>query len=154
MFSIYIFPLYHVNTLTCRLKWPALVNLILGAVNVVIVFALLKLTGLGIYAIAGVSSILQALKILIFVPVYASRNLKKSIWTFYPTILRGILLNIILFGVFSVIKLFIVPDSLIKFIVAVILSAVVGYIIGSFVALDKSDRRNLIIMVLKKVKIR
>lgn len=154
VFSIYIFPLYHVNTLTCRLKWPALVNLILGAVNVVIVFALLKFTGLGIYAIAGVSSILQALKILIFVPIYASRNLKKSIWTFYPTILRGILLNIILFGVFSVIKLFIVPDSLIKFIVAVILSAVIGYTIGSFVALDKSDRRNLINMVLKKVKIR
>lgn len=152
VFSIYIFPLYHVNTLACRLKWPALVNLILGAVNVVLVFTLLKFTSLGIYAIAGVSSILQVLKILIFVPIYASRNLNKSIWTFYPTILRGILLNIILFGVFSAIKYIVIPESLIKFIITVIVSAVAGYIIGSFIVLGKSDRQNLINMAMKKVK--
>lgn len=154
VFSIYIFPLYHVNTLACRLKWPALVNLMLGVVNVVTVFTLLKFTSLGIFAIAGVSSVLQALKILIFVPVYASKNLKKSIWTFYPTILRGILHNIALFGAFSLIKFFIIPDTLIKFAAAVIVSAVAGYIIGSFIVLDRSDRRNLINTVLKKVKIR
>ena len=152
MFSVYIFPLYHVNTLACKLKWPALVNLILGAVNVVAVFVLLKYTSLGIYAIAGVSSVLQALKILIFVPIYASKNLNKSIWTFYPTILRGVLLSIILFGVFSIIKYFISPNSLVKFMVAVFVSAVAGYIIGSFVVLNKSDRLSLINTVLKKVK--
>ena len=152
MFSIYNFPLYHVNTLACRLKWPALVNLILGAVNVVLVFTLLKFTSLGIYAIAGVSSILQVLKILIFVPIYASRNLNKSIWTFYPTIIRGILLNIILFAVFSAIKYIVIPESLIKFIITVIVSAVAGYIIGSFIVLGKSDRQNLINMAMKKVK--
>lgn len=154
VFSVYIFPLYHVNTLACRLKWPALVNLILGAVNVAVVFTLLKCTDLGIYAIAGVSSILQALKILIFVPIYASKNLNKSIWTFYPTILRGILLNVILFGVFSAIKYIVIPDSLIKFIVAVFISAVSGYIIGLFVVLDKSDRQGLINKVLKRMKIK
>lgn len=154
VFSIYIFPLYHVNTLACRLKWPALVNLILGAVNVAVVFILLNCTELGIYAIAGVSSILQALKILIFVPIYASKNLNKSIWTFYPTILRGILLNIILFGVFGAIKYIVIPDSLIKFVVAVFISAVSGYIIGSFVVLDKSDRQGLINKILKRMKIK
>lgn len=154
VFSVYIFPLYHVNTLSCKLKWPALVNLILGVVNVLMVFTLLKCTSLGIYAIAGVSSILQVLKILIFVPVYASKNLKKSIWTFYPTILRGVLFNVVLFGAFSVIKVLIIPDTLIKFAAAILVSAVVGYIIGSFIVLDRSDRRNLINTVLKKVKIR
>ena len=152
VFSVYIFPLYHVNTLSCKLKWPALVNLILGVVNVLVVFTLLKCTSLGIYAIAGVSSILQVLKILIFVPIYASKNLNKSIWTFYPTILRGILLNIVLFLVFSIIKYIVIPDSLIKFMVVVFVSAVVGYIIGSFIVLGNADRQKLINSVVKKVK--
>lgn len=152
VFSVYIFPLYHVNTLSCKLKWPALVNLILGVVNVLAVFTLLKCTSLGIYAIAGVSSILQVLKILIFVPIYASKNLNKSIWTFYPTILRGILLNIVLFLVFSIIKYIVIPDSLIKFMVVVFVSAVVGYIIGSFIVLGNADRQKLINSVVKKVK--
>ena len=80
--------------------------------------------------------------------------MNKSIWTFYPTILRGVLLSIILFGVFSVVKYFIVPNTLVRFVIAVFISAVSGYVIGSFVVLNKKDRLSLINTVLKKVKLK
>ncbi len=149
--SIYIFPLYLINTLACKLKWPALVSVMLGVLNVIFVFVLLKYTDLGLYAIAGVSSVLQLFRILIFVPVYASLNLNKPIWTFYPTILRGMLLNVMLFCIFYAVKMCLHPDTIVKFAVDIVISAVIGYAVGAFIVLDKSDRQNMYRMFMRRL---
>ncbi len=152
MFSIYIFPLYHINTLACKLKWPAIVSVVLSALNIAIVFALLKFTNLGLYAIAGVSSILQMLRILIFVPIYASSNLKKAASTFYPTILRGVFLNIVLFGVFTLLKMCLSPDTIVSFVLTITLCAVLGYVIGAFIILSRSDRQGILNMIKRRLR--
>ena len=73
--SVYIYPLYTVNTITCKLKVPVLISLGIGLANLGIVFLLLKFTELGVYAVAGVSSVLWIIRILTFVPLYAAHVL-------------------------------------------------------------------------------
>ena len=91
VFSVYIYPLYTVNTVTAKLKIPVLVSAVMGVANIVIVFILIQTTNLGIYAVAGVSSILALGRILIFVPVYASHSINANYITFYKPLIRGII---------------------------------------------------------------
>ena len=96
MISIYAFPLYQINVLTCRVRLPAVLDCAIGAVNIAVVYLLLRFTSLGIYAVAGVSSVLLIVKILIFVPIYAADGIKVGRKTFYPYIFRGICMNAVL----------------------------------------------------------
>ena len=65
IFSVYIYPLYNVNTITCKLKVPVLVSGGIGIANLGIVYLLLGNTELGIYAVAGVSSMLLIFRVLL-----------------------------------------------------------------------------------------
>lgn len=149
-FSIYIFPLYQVNTLTCKLKIPSIVNITLGVLNVLIVFVLLKFTNLGLYAIAGVSSVLLTFRILVFVPMYAAHSLKKSVFTFYPAMFRGLILNGVLIVFFLFMRRFITEGSFISFGIWVGISAIAGYLLGILIIFKKSDLKKIIGMVKKR----
>lgn len=149
-FSIYIFPLYQVNTLTCKLKVPSILSVGLGVINVITVFLLLKFSDLGLYAIAGVSSILQVLRIVFFVPLYAAANVKVGFKTFYPPLIKGIILNASLMVIFGLIQSFIKTDNLLIFVIVVCISAVIGYVMGVFILFNKSDVHKIIEMIKRK----
>ncbi|MDD4689441.1 MAG: MATE family efflux transporter [Eubacteriales bacterium] len=151
LFSVYLFPLYQVNTLTCKLKTPSIVNMVLGFVNIASVFLLLKFTDFGLYAIAGVSSILLGLRVLIFMPLYAASNIKRKLTTFYPPLISGVILNIILVAVFYAINYLVNIDGLISFVITCAVSCILGYIIGVFVIFNKADRMIIIDVMAKKV---
>ena len=89
IFSVYIYPLYNVNTITCKLKIPVLISCGIGVLNLIIVYILLNTTDLGIYAVAGVSSVLLLFRVLIFVPIYAAHNVEEHMLTFYPPLQIG-----------------------------------------------------------------
>ncbi len=142
-FSMYLFPLYQVNTLTCKLKVPSIINIVLGVVNVVTVFVLLKCTDLGLYAIAGVSSLLLIFRIVVFVPMYAAHSLKKSFCTFYPPLIRGMIFNGLLIALFSFTSRFVVPGNILSFVLWAGISGVAGYIIGIPIMFKKEDFKKL-----------
>lgn len=143
-FSIYVYPLYQVNTLTCKLKIPAFVNILLGILNVIIVFFLLKFTNLGLYAIAGVSSVLLVIRIVFFVPVYAAVCLKKKISTFYGALLRGILTNLVLIGLFLLIKRMIPQGTILALILSMAVCAVIGYIVSVGLVFSRDEIRPML----------
>ncbi len=138
-FSMYLFPLYQVNTLTCKLKVPSVINIVLGVVNVVTVFLLLKFTDLGLYAIAGVSSLLLIIRIVLFVPMYAAHSLKKSFKTFYPPLLRGMIFNGLLILLFGLTSRFVTVGSILSFSLWAGISGVAGYLIGLPIMFKKED---------------
>ena len=148
IFNIYIYAIYQINTITCKLKVPVLVNVLVGILNVIIVFLLLKHTSLGLYAIAGVSSVLLFVRELIFAPMYAAYVLKTEKTVFYPVLFKGIVLNVILGVVFYAISRIVSIHSWISLIDAAIFSAVIGYALG-FVWLFNKDEHKKIIGVLK-----
>ncbi len=93
--GVFVQPLISVNTITAKVRMPVFVNLIIGVLNIVIEIILVKTTNLGVYAIAGVSSVLILLRDYTFYPIYSAKNLSLPITTFYPTIIRGTVTGII-----------------------------------------------------------
>ena len=158
IFSVYIFPLYTVNTITTKLKVPVLLSIGIGVVNILTVFILLKTTDLGVYAVAGVSSVLWILRVFLFVPTYAAYTLGLKMTTFYEPLIRGVF-NVFVTGtVMCAISYFVSVESWLQLIIAVIPAGIIGYIVCFFIMFKKDDREKAIKMiknrVLKKVRAR
>lgn len=72
-----------------KIKIPSLVTLGFAACSTISVFILLRTTRLGIYAIAGVSSLFLILKEAVFVPLYAAKCMEQKALLFYKNIIKS-----------------------------------------------------------------
>ena len=115
------------------------------------VFTLLETTNLGVYAIAGVSSVYALIRNFIFTPLYGAHCLGVKKSTFYHEIITGnISLVINLAMSFIVYKIFIV-DGWISLIVSCATAGVLCLCINILIVLSKDDRKMMIQMINKKV---
>ena len=143
VFSVYIYPLYNVNTITCKLRIPVLVSIGIGIGSLGIVYFLLKTTEIGIYAIAGVSSVLLMFRVLLFVPMYAAHNLKVKMWTFYPPLFRGLAASIIMLFWFQSISRLVTISTWMDLIGIAVISGSVGYIINYYIVFGHKERKQI-----------
>ena len=151
IFSVYIYPLYTVNTVTAKLKIPVLVSAVMGIANIIIVFILIQTTNLGIYAVAGVSSVLTLGRILIFVPIYAAHSIKVSYVTFYKPLLRGIISSGVMLLAFIVIHKVSIINSWISFFAICGISAILGYIIVFMIVFSKDEKTKVISIIKSRI---
>jgi len=149
--SFSLTPLVYIFAITNKLKWPSIAIFIVGISNVVIVLLLVMNTNFGLYAIAGISSILEMFRFLIFVPIYAAicLNEKKSI--FYPSIFKSLVYIMILILIYSVI-IFLKPVSnWLSFILTVMIMGIIGVVIGLLFMLNSDEKRKIREKIFKKV---
>lgn len=146
IFSVYVFPLYTVNTITTKLKVPVLLSICVGVANVVIVYILLRTTELGVYAVAGVSTIMWTIRVFLFVPTYASWSLKMKLSTFYKPLMKGVLNVIITGAVLCLISYFTIVNSWTKLVLVCLLAGLSGYILCFFIMFERSEREKVIAM--------
>ena len=151
IFSVYIFPLYSVNTVTCKLKIPVLLSVAIGLLNILIVFILLKITNWGVYVVAGVSSVLWLLRIFLFVPGYAAWSLGVNWKTFYPPLIRGGVNNIVLIVIFTLINRTVNINSWIELVFVGLLAGIVGYIICFMMIFSKNERKVAMSRIANKI---
>ena len=144
--------LYSLFTVCNRLKPSVLISFISGVLNVIIVLILVNFTDLGVYAIAGVSSVLISLKALVFVPLYAAYILEIKLTTYYPSIIRGWICFFAVLILFMVINHFATIGSWITLIAVCVASALIGYIISLPIIFSKSEIVKLKATVMKKLK--
>ena len=152
VFSVYIYPLYTVNTVTTKLKVPVLVSLIMGIANIILVLILIQTTTLGIYAVAGVSSILALGRILIFVPIYAAHSIKASYITFYKPLVRGIASSGLMLVLFVIIRRIFLIHSWTSFFVVCIVAAMCGYIIVFMIVFNREEKRRVLRIIKNKIR--
>ena len=98
------------------------------------------MTNLGIYAVAGVSSVLSVLYIFSFVPNYAAYTINVSRLTFYRPLLRGLLCNIVLIGIFSLIGIAFPIKDWSSFFNVCVFSAFIGYFVIFFILFNREER--------------
>ncbi len=151
IFSVYIYPLYAVNTITTKLKVPVLLSVAIGCANVIIVFILLKTTSLGVYAVAGVSSVLWIMRIFSFVPTYAAWSLGMKLNTFYPPLMRGVVNVFITGGLLCAISYFTTASSWIALFAQCAAAGIIGYMCCFFIMFNKEDRIKAVGMLKKKL---
>ena len=142
--SSFINPLYCINTITCKLKVPVLVTLGLGLANLIIVYILLKTTNAGLYAIAGVSSVLILMRVLFFVPLYSAHILKQKWWTFYITLARGIIMAAVTGALFMVVNRAVSINTWFMLILAGGIMGIIGYFLGFMTLFNKRERLRVI----------
>lgn len=140
IFSTAISPIFNIFTVTNKLKVPSVVLFITGVLSTLTVFVLLKVTDMGIYAIAGVSTIYGAFRNMIFVPLYGAKILKIKRTTLYIPIFRfivSILLNVILLNQFIIINNI---ESWIELVLYSILGLIIIMITNMIILFDKNDK--------------
>lgn len=149
--DVYIYPIYTVNAITCKLKIPVLVSMAIGILNVIGVFTLLNSTELGVYAIKIVSSVLLFFRAAIFTPIYAARVLNVKWFTFYFSLLRGILASSVVLTIYFAIEYLVPINSWMELVGIVGLAGAIGYGIEFFIVLSQEERQKIKSMLYKKL---
>lgn len=140
--------IYNIFTVVNKLKVNSLVVVGSGALNALIVFILLKTTGLGIYAVAGVSTVLSIVRNLAFTAPYGARCLKLKWYAFYPDIARPVIFVIISVAIGYALKQFVTFSGWLGLVAEAAIIGVIAVVIGLFIMLSKAERK----IVLSKFK--
>ena len=143
--------IYNIFTVVNKLKFNSLVVVGSGVLNTIIVFVLLKTTSLGIYAVAGVSTVLSIIRNLAFTAPYGARCLNLKWYTFYPDIARPVIFVIISVAIGYIINYFIAFSGWCGLVSEAAIIGVISIAIGLFVMLSKNERK-IIISKFKKGK--
>lgn len=148
--SMSIQVLYHVFIITKRVKANSIVMIISGVISTATVFVLLNTTNLGLYAIAGVSTVLGLLRNLIFTPIYASKCLEVKWNTFYGDIFTGLfsIASISVVGFIS--RYFVKIESFIMLIGVGIVVGCIALLLNFFIILKKDDRKMVLDKILRR----
>lgn len=146
--SMSIQVLYHVFIITKKVKENSLVMLLSGVSTTLIVFILLKTTNLGIYAVAGVSTVIGLIRNLTFTPMYAAKSLGVKWYRFYSDIGLGFVSigSIVILGMLS--KQIIPIDSYFRLFLIGIPTGILAVILNYFIILTRNER----VLIMDKVK--
>ena len=127
-----------------KLKPQAIATLISGIANIVIVYILLRTTSLGIFAIAGVSSIIAVIRNFVFTFPYAAKCVNQKWYAFYGLSLQSFASYAIITLLFYAVRIFIyTPTSWISFIITCAICGVIGFFLNMFIIASKNERRAL-----------
>lgn len=143
--------IYGVFTVTNRLRTNALVLLGSGVINIVMVLILLKVTTLGVYAIAGVSTVLAIVRNLMFTAPFGAKYLGLKWDAFFPEIAKSlasfVVLLIIGYGINYVVHI----NSWITWFVSAILMAMIGLFANIIIILSKNEKANLTFIIARRL---
>lgn len=143
--------IYNVFTVVNKLKANSLVVVGSGLVSVLITFVLVKFTSLGIYAVAGTSTIVAIIRNLMFTAPYGAKCLNLKWYAFYPDIFKPVLFTIASIVLSGVVLTFIPSNGWIMLVIRAAITGILSAAFGFYIVLSKSDRE-LIISKLKKGK--
>ena len=143
--------IYYLFTALNKVKENAISVLIQGILNTIIVLILLKTTNLGIYAVAGVSTILNIIRATIFAAPYGAKLLNLKWYTFFPDIIKSVISVIILSILFYVIKIIMPVNSWFNLIISGTVAGILGFVLNIFLFLNKEDREIIKNIILKKI---
>ena len=141
--------IYSVFTVTNKLRTNAIILLFTGLLNVLIVFFLLNVTNLGVYAIAGVSTVMGIIRNIVFTVPYGAKYLGLKATTFYPEVFKSVLGFTIMIVVGSILNSFFEVDNWIKLGFLSGMTGIIGILINSMIILNGDERRYLFRLVKK-----
>ncbi len=135
--------LYNVYTTTNKLKVNSFSVIIGGLINFAVVFILLKYTDLGLYAVAGVSSVISIIRNSVITVPYTAILLGLKWYTFYKDVLISCLISVIMIFICYIIKRVIIPGSWLLLIISVAVAGFICLAVSLFILLNKEERKNI-----------
>lgn len=143
-----ISPLFNVYTVVNKLKWNSLVTLFMGILSTGIVFVFLLASNdrsaFGPYIIVGTSTFLGIIKNMTFTPMYAAHCLGIKKTSFYPTIVRYIIVSVGMIGLFCVYRSFITTPSWFVLFADIFLCGISGCVLNFLFLFGKKEKELLL----------
>lgn len=136
-------PLYQVFTITNKIRQSSIVMIIYGFVSIIITFILLNTTGLGVYAILGVSVVLSVIVALGYHIPFSAIYLNLPWYTFYNEVIKSVIAFAIVTAVGFGIKYFFVFDSWVSWFSCAILTGCIGLFLNICIVLKTDERKVL-----------
>lgn len=136
-------PLYYIYTLTVKQKFPCIVTLVTGALNVLGMYLLLTYTDMGIDAVVWTTVVLVAFINFVSNPLYMAHVLHRPLGTFYPQILRNVLSCGILTALFTAFSKIYMPNTWLTLILCVGIYALLGGAVHLAVVFTPAEWRML-----------
>lgn len=137
--STSIEPLFHVFTVTNKLKIPSIFFMISGIINVVAILVLLKFTSMGVLAIPIVGLVMAIMQHLFFTPIFAAKVLHIKWNTFYFSIFRGIFNCLLIMGLTLILKEYVYHRNWISFLTIGILGSTIALAINLLLFFSKQE---------------
>ena len=149
--NAYVEGLYYANTLTNKIKGSVLITLFFSITSIIIEFLLLNCTRINpLYIIAGTSSCFLIIRYLLVTPLYSAYVLRLPLLSFFPTLFKAIFVSLIVYGFFSLVKIFIIIDSWIDFFMVCGCCGVLGYLIVFVLLLDHKEKKRIKMMIVRR----
>ena len=144
--NVGVMPLFSTQMAMNRVKWPGLVTLVMGVINLVFAIILTRYCGFGIYGVAIAGAIVLTAKNALFTPVYAAVILRHPWHTFLKSYLSGVGMLVGLMALGYAVSHYVETAS---FVHLFLFSAGMGSvgISAVWVVLPKSDRQLVVDLV-------
>lgn len=123
-----------------KLRWPAMATLTCGLLNVVLMIPLLKYTNLGLYAVAGTSTLLLVVKDVFFKIPYIAQIVNVKPMYLLKYVLYYLLSALIIIGISVCVRNCIPVSSWFILVVDATIVAIFGFFINYFLFLEKNER--------------
>lgn len=132
--------IHNIFTVVNKIKINSILVCTTGALNVVIVYILLKKSSLGLFAVAGVSSILSIVRNLTYTVPFGAIYIKCPWYTFYPEIGKSIVAVIVTSTISIALKKSMTDCTWLDLIIYGLIAGIVGLIFNYLFVLNKEDR--------------
>lgn len=142
--------LYGIFTVVNKMKANSLVVLAGGSISTMLVLILVKTTDLGVYAVAGISTVVSIIRNLTFTAPYGAKCLGQKWYVFYPDIFKPVLFVIASILIcFPLLTLISLPGWL-GFFVKAAVAGLLSLAVGFFIIFSKSDRSFLLSKIIRR----
>lgn len=143
--------LINIFTVTNTVRSNSIARIITGIISVSITVCIIRFTDYGIYAVAGVSSIMGIIREIVFTLPYAARYLGLEKKIFFREMLVNVIASAILIGACMCIRTVMPLDTWFHLILSVAVMGVVCMILNYLILFRKEERKLIINVLLKKL---
>lgn len=150
IFSVNNYSLFTLDTVTNKLKRPVIATLIISVLSTVTTLLVLNYTKLGVYAVAGISSIYWSIKVVTFNNLNAAKNLDIKLTTFYKQYLKNAMTAFVIFIIFYLFKHVLNMDTWKYFIISIGFISVLGYIVSFILIFNRNEIKSISDKIIKK----
>lgn len=128
-------PISNLNTVMNRVKVPAIVMVLTGLCNLVLIGVFYAFTDLGIYGIPLSQMILFILNRALFVSSYSAKCLKEKWTVFYPPLLKAVVCSVIVFSISKFVNAWVNPTTWVALILECAVLGVISLPINMMIVL-------------------
>lgn len=146
--STYMYSIHSIFIAIDKVRIYSVVLLVSSIISIATTLILLKCTGLGVYAIAGTSTVILGFTHGVVVPACAAKLLHRPIWTFWKTEFRSWLSLAVVCVISFVVKNLMDFPNWISFFVNILIVGFIGYIL-EFILIFSKQEKNEIISIIK-----